>query len=148
MKVVALVLVILLGVVLIQAAIWIPVTRSWRRKRDAWTAGIHAEMLASGEHLVRGPERASYQGGSGAFSNIRGIGDLMLSDDRLLFRKTSGGVVEIDRSTITGTRRATSFNGSRVAGQTVLVVQLAGAEVGFVVTDLDGWAATLAPAPR
>ncbi|MFN8053680.1 MAG: hypothetical protein U0Q22_19760 [Acidimicrobiales bacterium] len=148
MKVVVLVLGILLGVALIQALVWIPVVRSWRRTREAWTTEVHTEMLASGEHTVRGPERASYRGGSGSFSNVKGIGVLLLTDRRVLFRKTSGGVVEIERSAIVGTRRATSFNGSRVAGQTVLVVQVAGAEAGFIVTDLDTWEQLLTPPPR
>jgi hypothetical protein len=138
-KVAVLVLGILLAIGLIQALVWIPIVRRWRRGREAWTTELHAEMLASGEHIVRGPERASYRGGSGTFSNVRGIGDLILTDRRVLFRKASGGVVEFERSAITTARRANGFRGSRVAGRPVLVVQLGGAEVGFIVTDLDAW---------
>jgi hypothetical protein len=105
-------------------------------------------MLASGERTVRGPERASYRGGTGAFSNVKGTGELLLTDRRVVFLNTSGGVIEVDRAAITGTRRTTSFNGARVAGMTVLVLQLGGAEVGFAVSDAEAWDAALSGHPR
>ena len=147
--VVVYVVAILGGVCLIQAAIWIPVVRRWKRKRAAWEQEFAVELDAAGDHIVRGPETANYRGGTGTYSQVKGNGQMTLTEQRLVFRKTSGGLVDVPRSSITGTRRAAAFLGSRVGGQTHLVVVLeAGIEVAYFVTDLEGWEQAIRPRPQ
>ncbi|MCU1391689.1 MAG: hypothetical protein JWM34_117 [Ilumatobacteraceae bacterium] len=140
MKVVLLVLVILVGVGAIQAAVWIPVTRSWRRKQGAYDTTFAAEVAASGERMLIPPEPAIYRGSTTTYGNVRGNGTILLTDRRLVFRKKSGGVVEIPVAKLRGTRRDKSFLSSRVGGMTHLIIATSDpAEVGFFVTDMDMW---------
>ena len=139
MNVVALVVLILVVVALVQAAVWIPLTRSWRRKRAEFETGFQAELAASGERILL-RESAIYRGGTGGYGAVKGNGTIILTDRRLLFRKVTGGLVDVARAKITATRRSKSFLGSRVGGRTHLVVATSDpAEVGFFVTDIDAW---------
>ena len=140
MKIVLLVVFIVAGVGLIQAAIWIPLMRSWRRKAAAFQRDLDADIRASGERIVRGPEKAVYRSGTPPFGAVRGNGTIILTDRRLIFRKMSGGVVEVPVSTITGTRQAVSFQSSRVGNTMHFIVTTNNpAEVAFFVDDLDAW---------
>ena len=135
---------ILAGVGLLQAAIWIPITRSWKRRAAQFDAELSAQITASGERIIVGREPAVYRGGTGAYSVVKGNGVILLTDRRLLFRKRSGGVVEVAVDKVAGTRQSKSFLGSRVGGATHLVVATTDpAEVGFFVTDLSAWEAAL-----
>lgn len=145
--IVLLVVGILLLVGLLQAAIWIPVTRSWRRKREAFEVAFAADLAASGERIVRGPSSGVYRGATAHYGVVVGNGTIWLTDRRLVFHKRSGGVVEVPVARIVGTHQAKSFNGGRVGGQTHLVVSTSDpAEVGFFVDDDQGWATAIAAA--
>ncbi|MCU1365198.1 MAG: hypothetical protein JWL72_3660 [Ilumatobacteraceae bacterium] len=140
MNVVVLVLLILLGVVLIQAAVWIPIIRSWRRKKAQFDATFAAEVVASGERTIVAPEAAVYRGATGTYGAVKGNGTILLTDHRLVFRKKSGGVVDIPVAKITGVSESKAFLRSRVGGMTHLVVATTDpAQVGFFVTDLAAW---------
>lgn len=140
MTVVLLVVGILVLVGGILAAVLIPTLRRMQRGSDAFTEAFLAQAAASGETILAGPEAASYRGGTGSHSTVKGNGTLVLTDRRLVFRKLSGGEVEIPRAAITGIREEASFLGSRVGGQTCLVVETdEPAEVGFFVTDIARW---------
>lgn len=141
------VLLVLLAVGLVQAAVWIPLLRSWRRRADDFVTGLRAEAAASGERFVLGPEKASYRGGSGPYSAVKGNGTIVLTNRRLVFRKLSGGLVEVPMEKVTGIRRSASFRGSRVGGARHLVVATTDpAEVGFFVNDLNAWERALGSA--
>jgi len=99
------------------------------------------------EPAVRGPEPGIYRGSTGGYSQVMGNGQIALTEQRLLFQKVVGGLVVVPRRTITGVSTAKSFNRSVVGGRTHLVVHTSSGDVAFFVTDLDGWVATLAPAP-
>jgi hypothetical protein len=143
---VLLVLVVLLAVALVQAAIWIPLIRSWRRGDNRFVIDFRAEAAASGERILAGPEKAVYRGGTKPFGAVKGNGTLILTDRRLVFRKLTGGLVEVPTNMITGIRRSKGFRGSRVGGMTHLVVATADpAEVGFFVQDLPAWERALDP---
>jgi hypothetical protein len=145
MQVVVLVVVILVGVGLLQAAIWIPITRSSKRRATQFDTELRAEIEASGERIVIARQPAVYRGGTGPYSAVKGNGLILFTDRRLLFRKRSGGLVEVPVDKIAGTRRSKSFLGSRVGGAVHLVVATADpAEVGFFVTDLAAWESALA----
>jgi hypothetical protein len=143
-NVVLLVVLIVVGVGLVQAAIWIPLVRSWRKKAAVFQRDLDADMAASGERIVRGPERAVYRGGTPPFGAVRGNGTIVLTDRRLIFRKISGGIVDVPTSTISGTREAVSFLSSRVGNRVHFIVTTNNpAEVAFFVDDLDAWNAAV-----
>lgn len=147
MGVVVLVVCIVLAVGVIQAAIWIPLVRRWRQRSASYMDALHAELLSTGERMVIPPQSAVYRGATGPYGAVKGNGSIMLTDRRLLFRKVTGGVVEVSLSTITGTHECKSFNGSRVGGSTHLVVDTnAPGEVAFFVADRTQWANALAAA--
>ena len=144
-----LVLGILLAVGLIQAAVWIPLLRRWRTRSASFVDDLRAEADGSGERFVVGPEAAVYRGGSRPFSGVKGNGTMILTDRRLVFRKLTGGMIEVPRSSIAGVRQEKWFRGSRVGGMTHLVVETADpAEIGFFVTDLATWQQALDPQNR
>ena len=101
----------------------------------------------SHDPAVRGPEPAIYRGCTGGYSQVRGNGQIALTDQRLLFQKVVGGLVVIPRRTITGVSTAKVFCGGVVGGRTHLVVHTRTGDVGFFVTDLDAWMAELTPSP-
>jgi hypothetical protein len=135
-----LVLVIVLGVGLTQMGVLILVLRSWRTRMERFVADFRAGAEASGERFIAGPESAVYRGGTRPYSAVKGNGTIILTDRRLVFRKLSGGVVEVPVPIIGGVRELKTFRGSRVGGATHLVVTTTdSAEVGFFVNDITGW---------
>jgi hypothetical protein len=143
-SIVALVLAIVLVVGVVIATVLIPALRRMADGADAWAEEFTAAAVASGETIVADPEPANYRGGTGGHSSVKGNGTLVLTDRRLVFRKLTGEVVEVDRAAITGTREAATFLGSHSGGQTCLIVETSEpAELGFFVTDLAAWHARL-----
>lgn len=131
---------ILAAVAFFVAALLLTLVILLRRMKIRSIAALHADLAASGEKVLVGPESAVYRGGSGSYSKVKGNGTIVLTDRRLLFHKLTGGVVEVARSAIVGVKRSKGFQGSRVGGQTHLVVATAEpAEVGFFVQNLDAW---------
>lgn len=141
----ALIVVVIIAVVgLLQIAIWVPLARSWNKKSAAFFADLAKEMATSGETLRIPQERASYEGATDVYGAVRGTGVIVLTDRRLLFRKKSGGVVEVPLGKVTAVREARSFAGVIVGGQMFLVVGTSDpAEVGFIVQDRAAWIAAL-----
>lgn len=134
-----------LAVVVVQAAIWIPLLRSWHRRSKRFVIDFAAQADRAGERIVKGPEPAVYRGGTGPYSRVKGNGTMILTDRRIVFRKLTGGLVEVPRSKVIGVRHTKGLNGSRVGGMTHLVVATSDpAEVGFFVEDLAPWEGALA----
>jgi hypothetical protein len=139
-SVILLIVAIMVGVGLIIAAVLVPLFRRWQRGEQEFLIELRAGMAKSGERMVVEPESAVYRGASAHYGAVKGNGKLLLTDRRLVFRKLTGGTVEVDVARITGTRTSPSFLGSRVGGQTHLIVETTDpAEVGFFVTDLTAW---------
>lgn len=115
MQIVVLVVVILVGVGLLQAAIWIPITRSWRRRAAQFDTGFRAQIEASGERIVIAQQTAVYRGGTGSYSAVKGNGVILFTDRRLLFRKRSGGLVEVPVDTVALAGSARSDRAAQVA---------------------------------
>lgn len=146
MNAVVLVLGILVLTGAVLAAVLVPLTRRWRRGRDEFWAAFDAEVAGSGEAVRTEREPASYRGGTGPWPQVKGNGWVVLTDRRLLFRKTTGPVIEVPLADVAGARLEAVFLGSRVAGRRHLVLTCAdGSEVGFYVGDPDAWLARLAP---
>jgi len=145
MMVVLLVLGIVLFVALVQALIWIPLMLRWKRRNAAFWAAFDDGVAAGAETVVVPRESGMYRGSTGARSQVRGNGRITLTSRRLLFRKATGGVVDVPTAEIRGVHRSKGFNGSIVGTHEHLVVELAdGSEVGYFVTDTDAWAERLA----
>lgn len=140
MRTVLLLLLVLLVTAVILAATFVLLIRSWRKESGRFVADLRAEAAASGERILAGPEKAVYRGGTGPYGAVKGNGTIVLTDRRLVFRKLTGGLVEVPTNMITGTRQSRGFRGSRVGGMTHLVVDTAHrAEVAFFVQDLPAW---------
>jgi hypothetical protein len=138
---IALLLMIIAG---IQAGIWIPLLLWFRRRTRKWKASLQSEIASSGETLVLGPERGLYGGASFGYPQVRGNGVMVLTDKRLLFRKLTGGIIEIALSDVAGMREDKVFLSSVRAGRIYLILQLKDrAEVGFIVHDHPAWMAAL-----
>ena len=149
LAIVALVLGLLLVVGVVLAVVLVPMVRRGRAGSDEFVAALLAEAAATGEEVVAGPEPTNYRGRTGSHSSVKGNGTLVLTDRRLVFRKLTGGVEEVARSAIVGTRDERTFLGSRVGGQTCLVISTTEpAELGFFVRDLPAWHRHLADAAR
>ncbi len=140
MTVVLLVLGIILLVTIVLAAILIPlILRGKRSSREYWTAFDEA-AVARGEQIVLPVQPGMYRGGTGTFSQVRGNGRIVLSSQRLLFRKATGPVIEVPTAQIVGVRRSKGYNGAIVGTHEHLIVALAdGTEVAFFVPDTDQW---------
>jgi len=139
-------LLLVLGIALLQVIIWVPVIR-WMRKRSAAAeAALEAEISASGERVVRGPEQGEYRGASGGYSQVKGNCRLVLTDRRLAFVKLTGGRVDVPVDQIVGVREEKAFLGSVVGGRTHVIVKTRdGSEVGFFAKDQTAWVSALRP---
>lgn len=143
-----LVLLILLAVTLVQAAIWIPLGFKFKRDADAFQKKLEAEIAASGEKILRGPEKGIYRGCTAAsFGGVRGNGLIWLTSQRLIFRKLTGGTIHVPLGTVKGSHEAKSFLGSVSGNRMHFVVDTNdGAEIAFYVADNAAWARDLAAA--
>jgi hypothetical protein len=100
---------VVLGIALLQAVIWIPIVVHLKKKAARIDAALRQELAASGERILRGPERASYQSGTGRNPTVAGKGVIVLTDLRLVFRILVGTSVEIPRSQIARVREERVF---------------------------------------
>lgn len=137
------VVVLVLGILLVLALIWIPLI-AWLRKRGAAAADQLGAELA-GETVLRGPAKGSYRGATApGYPTVKNAGVIALTRRRLVFRTLPGKTIEVPVEAITGVREAAVFKGSVVGGQRHLIVATAGGEVGFYVfSGIGDWVATL-----
>lgn len=140
-------LLLVLGIALLQVIICVPIVRWMRRRSAAAQAALEAELSASGEKVVRGPERGEYRGASGGYSQVKGNCRLMLTERRLSFVKLTGGRVDVAVDQIVSVHEAKAFLGNAVGGRTLVIVTTRdGAEVGFFARDHAAWVSALRPA--
>ncbi len=111
----------------------------WMGPSDKYFARFQADAATTGERIVAGPEKAIYRG-STTYGSVKGNGRIVLTDQRLLFRKITGGIIDVPTSKVVGSRQSKSFRRSRVGGQTHFVVITDHPdELGFFVRDRDLW---------
>ena len=125
---------LLVGIALMQALVWIPILLVTRRRRAAATAALHTELQQAGEHVVRGPTQALKRQGRTSRTGV-----LVLTKRRLLF--LGGGRTEIPVGEIQSVRADKWFNGNYRNGVPwmILTTERTG-EVGFMTGDgRDGW---------
>ena len=132
---------LLVGAILgLQAIFWIVFAIWFRNKRRALLVSMQHELLASGETAIRGPEGALYAGANRGFPGSSGNGLILLTRQRLVFCKVTGGRIEVPLEQVAAIREATWFRRSYRSGRQHLILQLQdGNEVGFIVADHPGW---------
>lgn len=134
------VILLLLGIGILNILIWIPLIIWIRRRSAAALAALREEIAASGERIVRGPEPALYRGASDVYSRVNGNGIILLTDRRLIFRKMTGGRVEVPVDEINAVREDKWFLSGYRSGRLHLILGTRqGAEVGFLVRDHAAW---------
>lgn len=122
---------IVLATILLSVIMWF--SRRVKRAKDEMAAAL------AGEPALRGPEPGVYRGSTGAYSHVSGNGQIALTATRLIFRKILGKHVDVPLAAIISVSTAKTFNGSVRGGHTHLVVHTRTGDLGYYVTDLDGW---------
>lgn len=136
------VLALVVGIAVVQAAIWIPIVLWMRRRQREALARLESELSA--ETVIRPPEKGVYRGATAAgYSRVSNNGVIALSSTRLVFVTVTGKSIEIPRQAITGVRESRTFNAAARGGRIHLVVQLANGEAGFYVSDNAAWIAAI-----
>ena len=126
------VMLLVVGILAVLAAIWIPIL-VWLRRRSRAVAEQLATEL-QGETVVRAPENGSYRGATvPGYPVVKNNGLIALTQRRLIFRTLTGKAIDVPVEAITGVREATVFKGSVVGGQKHLIVETAAGEIGFYV---------------
>lgn len=137
---------LVLGILAFQIAIWVVVLRWLRRVTTRQQTELKAELAATGERVLLGPEPAIYRGASSGLGlpRARGNGVAALTDRRLIIRKLVGAAAEIPIADVVGVRTDKWFQGGWTGGRMHVIVKLrAGGEVGLFVADSDAWVAAL-----
>lgn len=111
------------------------------RKSVAGRAELDAELVS--EPAVRGPERGVYRGSTGTYSKVKGNGTIVLTARRLMFRKATGGRVDVPLADVTRVDQQKVFNGGVVGTRVHLVLHTHHGDVGYFVTDPDAWVAAI-----
>jgi hypothetical protein len=132
-----------LVVELVFAAVGIPliVRRNGRRAREAPPPVV-------GPGALRGPEKGSYEGGTGSFPKVSGRCTITLTESSLRFDRRIGKTVDIPVDSVRGVRTATTWFGSWRGGNVFVIVQTTEGDAGFLVRDADGWASAIADAAQ
>lgn len=137
------VVLLVLGILALQVAIWIPLLMVLRRKTQRLQADLQAEFAASGERVRLGPTPALYRGAT-ARSGYKGNGVAALTDRRLVIRKLVGAGIEIPAADIVGVREDKWFLRAYTGSKQHVIVKTKGdAEVGLIVGDHAAWMTAL-----
>jgi hypothetical protein len=141
------VVLLVVGILAVQALIWIPIIVWFRRRSRRVAADLAAELQT--ETVVRPPEKGNYRGATApGYPIVKNNGLIALTQRRLAFRTLTGKAIDIPVDAITGVREAAVFNGSVVGGRKHLIVETAAGEIGFYVPDDAGWIAALGQRER
>ena len=134
---------LVLGILSLQALILIPVILWLRRRSARLTTELREELAAAGERVTRGPEAAVYRGATDRYPQVKGNGIIALTDRRLIFRPLMGRHLELSLDQLTGVREEKWFLRSYNGRMHLILRMKDGAEVGFMVADHPAWMAAL-----
>ncbi len=138
------VVLLVLGILGAQAAMWTPIVLWTRARNRALVATLAAEFAASGEAVVIAPEPALYGGATESYPKAGGNVVVALTARRLVLRRLGGEDITVDRDDITGAREQASFRTNRRSRSWVVLTTRAGAELGLIVRDPPVWLSALA----
>jgi Protein of unknown function (DUF3592) len=143
-----LVVAIVVGILLVQVLVWIPII-VWFRRRSRVVAGRLVTEI-EGETVIRAPEKGVYRGATApGYPAVKYSGLIALTRRRVVLRTLTGKAIDVPAEAITGVREAAAFKSSVVAGRKHLIIQTAAGEIGFYVPDNAGWIASISKAtPR
>ncbi|GAA3829084.1 hypothetical protein [Nocardioides panacisoli] len=139
MHVVVFVVLLVLGILAINGVVWGIVLTALSRRRRARMAELQADLAATGDRVVLGPDRGNYCGGTGDFPRVANNSLLTLTTADLLIHPYLGRAVTVPVAAITGVRVEKAWNGRVVAGKHFLVVSSDHGEVGLFAPDPDRW---------
>ena len=132
------VVVLVLGIVALQAVIWIPIIIWWRHKSRAAQARLAAAIES--EPLIRAPEKGNYRGATApGYPVVKNSGVIALTTRRLVFITLTGKSIEIPLAEITGVRESKVFKAAATGGVMHLIVRVPSGEIGFFVPDNAAW---------
>lgn len=140
------VVLLVVGILVLQILIWIPVLLWIRRKSDRLIADLDRELAAAGERVVLGPAHASYRGATAGagLPFAKGNAIAALTDRRIIIRRLVGAGVEIPVADIAAVRDDKWFLRSYASGHMTLIIKLRNdAEVGLLVKDHPAWMTAL-----
>ena len=130
------VILIVLG---INGVVWTLVLAGLKRKSKALTESINASCATTGECLVIGPERATYNIMKG-IASVKTMGVIALTNRRLIFKGPMGMNADIPFEQIADQSQNVWFNGNYRNGGEWLILKLKdGQEVAFMVRDIQQW---------
>ncbi|MFZ1985968.1 MAG: hypothetical protein WAU91_16235, partial [Desulfatitalea sp.] len=130
------------GIFLIQAMVWIAVFRWVKMKTEALKSHISAQASGGTEGFVIGPKSALFRGSDARFGNVKGNGVICLTENRLLFEKLTGQRIELNRAEIVSTTVEKSFKGKLsfgTGGRHLVITTKDGNRIGFLVRDAETW---------
>jgi hypothetical protein len=113
-------------------------------KGVAGRAELDAELAT--EPALLGPERGVYRGSTGSYSKVMGNGTIVLTARRVIFRKATGGRVDVSLADVSRIDQQKVFNRGVVGTRIHLVLHTSHGDVGYFVTDPDAWAAAVGTA--
>ncbi len=111
------------------------------RKSAAGRAELDAELAT--EPALRGPEPGVYRGTTGSYSKVMGNGTIVLTGERVIFRKSTGGRVDVSLADVARIDQQKVFNRGVVGNRIHLVLHTSHGNVGYFVADPDAWAAAV-----
>lgn len=138
------VVLLVLGILGAQAAIWTPIVLWMRARHRTLIAALAAEFASSGEAVVIAPEPALYGGASDVYPKAGGNVVAALTARRLLLRRLVGDDITLDRDDLAGAREAASFRTRRRSRPWVVVTTRGGVEIGLSVREPRAWLTALA----
>ena len=135
---------LVLGILSLQALVWIPLILWLRRKSARLLTELREELAAADERATHGPESVIYRGATDRYPKVKGNGIIALTHRRLIFRPLIGKRLELSLDQLTGVREGKWFLNSYAGGRMHLILRMNdGAEVGFMVKDHPAWMAAL-----
>ena len=112
-------------------------------RRKATSRRAELQHILDTEPALRGPESGIYRGSTGGYPKVLGNGLIVLTAQRLLFRKLVGVGIDVALRDVTGVRTQKVFNGGVVGNRMHLVVSTRTGDVGYFVNDNEAWTAAI-----
>jgi hypothetical protein len=130
---------LVVSILLLQAAIWIPLVALSRKRRRERFAQLRAEIEQSGETVISGPLTARLRRGHVTFLSVA-----VLTNRRILVIDRARTELPLDA--LRDVRIDEWFNGSFRGGREWLIVTLEGREIGLSLPagDAHVWSAAIA----
>ena len=147
MTIAAIISALVLGIIAVQALIWISIIVWFRRKYRAACARVASAIEL--EMVIRPLEKGVYRGTTApGYPTVNNNGrialTIALTKRRLAFVTVTGKSFEIPLDAITGLRESKVFKNSVVGGRTHLIMRTRSGEIGFFVPDNAAWVDAIA----